>query len=97
MNRTARNTALVLLAFFAAAAASAQGYEPPAFESNYPTYVLSDDSAANPQPFEANYPVAIKPFQPVFAPMLTSSKYYLSCSKVTPPPFEDCYPVFPRE
>lgn len=70
------------------------------FEDNYPTYVLSDDSKANPQPFEANYPVFIKPmtftavkkaaYEPFEADYPT---YVLSCSNVEPAPFEDCYPV----
>lgn len=83
-----------LAAFSANAVVSGLPYEP--FEANYPTYVLSDDSAANPQPFEANYPVQIEPmklvkaYEPFEADYPT---YVLKCSFVKPEPFEDCYPV----
>lgn len=67
------------------------------FEVNYPTYVLSDDSAAKPQPFEVNYPVRITPLRVTpasFAYKVVYPGFTLHCSGLVPMPVEDCWPTF---
>lgn len=96
---------IVLFASVSASAVEAGKVYVP-FEAGYPTFVLSDDSKARPQPFEAEYPVVIAQLgikaavakgalarkEPFEANYPT---YVLSDdSKANPQPFEANYPVF---
>lgn len=85
---------LISLLALSAVASAAASSDPR--EVNYPTYVLSDDSAAKPQPFEANYPVQITALRVTpasFAYEVVRPGYTLHCTGLQPVPFEDCWPV----